>query len=421
MAAHPLNAARSLWRRLPMRVRRTAGQAVLRAAGPWLASQLPKAAKGLAPSPRHATVMGVFKAALGHGTAARLLVEELTRAGLTASALDVTAGVGADVNDPRAFAGAGVCDSLKGPLILAINPDTALVALAGRTRLLQGRPVIGNFMWELETPPPGWRRVNHALHDVWTCSRFSADSLSRAFERPVAVVPIPVALAPPPLPAPEARARGLARISAREGDFIALTSFSITSSLARKNPFGALKAFEAAFGASPRHRLVVRCLGGHRFPEALETLRKAVRDTKATVTFIDAPQGAEELFDLYAASDVLLALHRSEGFGLNMAEAMLSERAVIATGWSGNMDFMDANSAALVDYTLTPVIDPQRIYGGQGARWADPSLDHAAAHLRRLADNPDEKRRLAAAGAAMARARLSGGAAAEALKPWIAT
>jgi glycosyltransferase involved in cell wall biosynthesis len=165
---------------------------------------------------------------------------------------------------------------------------------------------------------------------------------------------------------------------------------------------------------------VVRCLGGHRFPEALETLRASVRQTKASVAFIETPQGVEELFDLYAACDVLLALHRSEGFGLNMAEAMLSERAVIATGWSGNMDFMDSDSAALVDYTLTPVVDPQRIYGGPGARWADPSLDHAVSHLRRLADNPEEKRRLAAAGAAMARARLSGGAAAEALKPWIA-
>jgi glycosyltransferase involved in cell wall biosynthesis len=403
-----------------MRVRRTAGQAVLRAAGPWLASRLPSAATNLPPSPPHATVMGVFKAALGHGTAARLLVEELTRAGLTAGTLDVTAGVGADVNDPRAFRGAGVGDSRNGPLILAINPDTALVALAGRTDLLKDRPVVGNFMWELETPPPGWRRVSHALHDMWTSSRFSAESLSRAFDRPVAVVPIPAALAPPPVPTPQTRARGLARIGAQEGDFIALTSFSITSSIARKNPFGALKAFEAAFGQSPRHRLVVRCLGGHRFPEALETLRASVRQTKASVAFIETPQGVEELFDLYAACDVLLALHRSEGFGLNMAEAMLSERAVIATGWSGNMDFMDSDSAALVDYTLTPVVDPQRIYGGPGARWADPSLDHAVSHLRRLADNPEEKRRLAAAGAAMARARLSGGAAAEALKPWIA-
>jgi glycosyltransferase involved in cell wall biosynthesis len=362
--------------------------------------------------------MGVFQAALGHGTAARLLLAELDRAGLSAVALDVTAAVGADVNDPRKIASGS--EAAKGPLIMAVNPDTALVALAGRGSLLRGRPVIGYFVWELETPPPSWRRLRHVVHAIWSPSRFSADGLTRCFEAPVAVVPHPAALAPPPAPTPEARASGLARVRAREGDFVALSSFSITSSLARKNPFGAIRAFEAAFGQSPRHRLILRCLGGHRFPEALETLRAAVRDAKAAVTLIDAPQGAEELFDLYAACDVLLALHRSEGFGLNMAEAMLSERAVIATGWSGNLDFMDADCAALVDFTLTPVRDPQGIYRVPGARWAEPSLEHAVSHLRRLADNPDDRQRLAAAGAAMARQRLKGGAAAEALKPWMA-
>jgi len=409
---------REVWRRLPMPVRRRAGQAILRAAGPWLAARLPSAKSGIAPAPPFPEVLGVFTAALGHGTAARLLVAELTEAGLPTGAVDVTASVGADVNDSRAIAPSP--QSGRGPLVLALNPDTALVALAGRGDLVHGRPVIGYFVWELETPPPAWRRVRHAVHAVWSPSRFSAEGLSRTFEMPVAVVPHPVSLAPPPKPTPQARARGLARIGAQEGDFVAFSSFSITSSLARKNPFGAIKAFQAAFGSSPRHRLVLRCLGGHRFPEALQTLRAAVRETKATVTLIDAPQGREELFDLYAACDVLLALHRSEGFGLNMAEAMLSERAVIATGWSGNLDFMDANCAALVDFTLIPVRDPQGIYRVPGARWAEPSLEHAVSHLRRLADNPDDRQRLAAAGAAMARQRLKGGAAAEALKPWMA-
>jgi glycosyltransferase involved in cell wall biosynthesis len=384
---------------------------------PLLAARLPRAQRLGPPLALAPSVLGVFRAALGHGSSARLLMAELTAAGLAPSAIDVTQAVGADINDPRDFPlGAG---NTQGPLILAINPDTALVALAGREQMLRNRAVIGYFVWELEEPPLSWRSVRHAMHAVWSPSRFSAGGLSRAFGVPVEVVPHPVALAPPPAPTPEARARGLARLGAQDGDFIALSSFSITSSLARKNPLGAIAAFQGAFGSSPRHRLVLRCLGGHRFPEALDTLRATVRDAKATITLIDAPQGTEELFDLYAACDVLLALHRSEGFGLNMAEAMLSERAVIATGWSGNLDFMDANSAALVDFTLAPVKDPQGIYRMPGARWAEPSLDHAVMHLRLLADNPDERQRLATAGAIMARDRLKGGAAAEALKPWV--
>lgn len=419
MLGQTLNTLRAGWRKLPMPIRRAAGQTLLGFAQPWLATRWPKAAPSLTPAPASATVLGVFRAALGHGSLARLLVEELQRAGVETAAHDVTREVGADLNDPRPMP-TGEANP-KGPLILAVNPDTALVALASQPQILHDRPVIGYFLWELETPPPSWRRVRHGLHALWTSSRFMAQGLEEAFGLPVDIVPHPAALAPPPLPTPEARARGLARLTAHEGEFIALSSFSITSSLARKNPFGAIKAFEAAFGGSRRHRLVLRCLGGYRFPHALESLRAAVRDSKAHISLIDTPNGVEELHDLYAACDVLLALHRSEGFGLNMAEAMLSERAVIATGWSGNLDFMDQTSAALVDYTFTPVRDPQRIYTIPGARWAEPTLDSAVAHLRRLEANPDERRRLALAGAAMARTKLSGGGAINALKRWIET
>lgn len=415
----PLTSLRGLWRRLPLPVRRAAGQAMLEAAAPVLAARLPAAARPLPASSAAPSILGVFHAALGHGTAARLLAEELLRAGLPPHTLDVTAAAGADVNDLRALPGENGRDH-RGPLVLAINPDTALLALGGRRELLRNRAVIGYFVWELEEAPRSWARVRHALHGLWSPSRFSADGLSRLFGLTASVVPHPVALAPPPAPTPEARTRGLARIGASDGDFIALSSFSATSSLARKNPLAAIAAFEAAFAASPRHRLVLRCLGGHRFPDAMEALRAAVRNTKASVTLIDQPGGIDELHDLYAASDVLLALHRSEGFGLNLAEAMLSQRAVIATNWSGNLDFMDATSAALVDYKLVPVNDPQGIYRMPGARWAEPSLDSAVAHLRALANDPDHRAQLAAAGYAMARERLGGGAAAAALRQWLA-
>jgi len=410
---------RGLWRRLPMRLRRAVGQRLLRTAQPWLAASLPKAGAQEGQAPREASVLGVFHAALGHGTAARLLVEELNAHGVGAQAMDVTRSVGADYNDPRPLTETDHAG--QGPLILAINPDTALVTLAGRASLLRGRPVIGYFVWELEEAPPAWRKLRHAVDALWSPSRFSAAALERTFGTPAMVIPHPVALAPPPAPTPAARARGLARIGAREGDFVALSSFSVTSSLARKNPFGAIAAFQSAFGASPQHRLVLRCLGGHRFPEALESLRAAVRDAEANITLLDNPAGVEELHDLYAACDVVLALHRSEGFGLNLAEAMLSRRAVIATGWSGNLDFMDSASAALVDYRLAPVQDPQRIYRSRTARWAEPDHDQAVDYLRRLAQDETYRASLAEAGAAMAKARLSGGQAAHALERWMAT
>jgi glycosyltransferase involved in cell wall biosynthesis len=115
-----------------------------------------------------------------------------------------------------------------------------------------------------------------------------------------------------------------------------------------------------------------------------------------------------------AASDIVLSLHRSEGFGLVPAEAMLLGKPVIATGWSGNMDFMDATSAALVGYRLVPTEDPRQVY--HGASWAEPDQRDAVAHLRRLADDAAERRALGCRARAMATDRLGAGPLADALR-----
>ena len=109
---------------------------------------------------------------------------------------------------------------------------------------------------------------------------------------------------------------------------------------------------------------------------------------------------------LTACADIVLSLHRSEGFGLVPAEGMLLGRAVVLTNWSGNTDFTDAETAALVPYRLVPAVDPRGVFQAPGAVWAEADVDAAAAHLRRLAADPASRIALGARAQVAARQRL---------------
>lgn len=409
--ATALDSARALYRRLPMSLRLPAGRAMRAVLEPALAARLPKAEPGKRLATNAATLIGLFGSPLGHGAAAQLCALELRAAGVDVAEIDASASVGAPVESSRAQEAAN-----DGAAILLMNPDTAVHALSrGASALVRGRRVIGYWVWELETPPPHWRVGKDLVHEIWTPSHFSATAARAAFDLPVTVIPHPAALRPPATPTSESRAVGRKRVDAGQDDFIAFQSFSLASSLERKNPLAAIRAFRDAFNGDPKARLVLRMSQGDRYPQARERLRAAVRNAGATVTLIEAT-GYDELMAIYAACDVYLSLHRSEGFGLNLAEAMLAGRAVIATGWSGNLDFMDTSSSVLIPASLVPVRDPQRVYAVAGARWAEPDHDAAVEALRKLRTDPGARDALAQRGAERARALLGGGAAAKALR-----
>lgn len=413
LAQRSFQFARWAWRTLPLDWRRQVGGAVRHLLEPTLAARLPVADPAARKPAVAAEVIGVFRAPLGHTTAARLLCAELRAAGVQVREVDVTRAVGAEI-DPDAAPLQQDPIPADAPVIVALNPMTMLVALGGMEQHLRGRRVIGYWVWELEQAPPRWALLRHAVHEIWAPSAFAAEALQRLFDLPTRVVPHPVALQPPPARSAE-RSRGRASIGAGADAFVALCSFAATSSLQRKNPMGALAAFEAAFGARRDALLVLRCVGAARYPSAVRALAALVAQSRANVRLILEPKGLEELHDLYAAADVYLSLHRSEGFGLNLAEAALSGLPVIATAWSGNIAFQSEQCAALVPAGLIGVHDPQRIYVMPQAHWADPDVSKAADWLLRLQADQDLRQRLGAAGAAEARLRLRGGAAALAL------
>ena len=266
---------------------------------------------------------------------------------------------------------------------------------------------IGYWAWELEAFPHGWEPGFVGLDQLWCPSSFTASSLG--LRSPVPVTPLPH------LP-DWARAN---RIRARRNQamrpcssFSCLFAFDFWSTVGRKNPYGVIEAFQRAFplkttgdSSLSDARLLLKVASGKYFPEATEELRRCCA-ADPRISLIAEALSVEAVDDLYAAADVLISLHRAEGFGLGLAEAMAAEIPVIATGYSGNLDFMPLGSAELITFNMVPIYHTEGDYRA-GRLWADPDLDAAAAALRRLASDRAYRQRLALAGRKAVQERLS--------------
>ena len=384
---HPMH---RLWRLLPASQRRrlvTRASALL---APKPDRDPPPAANGLA-------VVGELSRASGLGEAARLSLAALERIGVPGFALDIGSLLPGDGASARSIE----MPPPHVPLLLHVNPPLLPLVLSRLPRrLLRGRRVIGQWAWELPVAPPDWRDGVKFVHEIWAPSRFTAVALEPLLPGRVTAVAHPLAVAPPVPSGLDRAAFGL------PGDaVVVLVSFNLASSLVRKNPFGAIAAFREAFGDRPDRLLVLKIGNPGHFPEDFRLIQDTVVDA-ANIRIETRMMSAADSHALTAASDIVLSLHRSEGFGLVPAEAMLLGRPVIATAWSGNLDFMDYDSAELIDAKLIPAFDPRGIYDVAGAVWADPDHGQAVAALRRLAEDPFLRAGLGARGRVMAQQRL---------------
>ncbi len=350
------------------------------------------------PSAWGVAVAGELSRPSGLGEVARLMLAGLDRLGVDTCQIDLTALPGRNPDTPPE---SDHCPPAGAPLLLHVNaPLLPLALLRLPRRLLRRRRVIGYWAWELPVVPESWRAGLPFVHEVWTLSPFSAAALTTLRPAGVRCVPPPLA-AFPPVPAPLDRAAfGLPAEAV-----VVLTAFSLASSFARKNPLAAIAAHRAAFGDRADRILLLKIGEPTHFADDFRRIRDAVASAP-NIRIETRSLSSADLHALMRSADIVLSLHRSEGFGLVPAEAMLLARPVVATGWSGNMSFMDQDCAALVGYRLIPARDPRGVFEAPGAVWAEPDIDHAAAWLRRLADDPALRARLGAAGQAMAASRL---------------
>ena len=180
------------------------------------------------------------------------------------------------------------------------------------------------------------------------------------------------------------------------------------STTARKNPIGLVEAFRLAFEPGSGPVLVLKSINAERCPQDLSALREAAAG-HPDIQLSDAYVTQEHMQALTAACDCYVSLHRSEGFGLGLAEAMAYGKPTIATGYSGNRAFMDESNSYLVSYQPAPVPPDAGPYL-EGMTWADPDVEDAARLMREVVENPDEAHERAERGRATIERGLLGGA-----------
>lgn len=343
------------------------------------------------------TVAGFHGAVLGLGEAVRSATRALRDAGVAVRAWDISELMG----HSRRLPVGETTPPAPGPgvLIAQMNPPE-LIRLISTTgaAAFENKYVIGCWAWELSEIPALWKPAFRYVDEIWALSDFTADAVRRGAPRRVKVRVMPIAVPLNDMPA--------ARERFGFGDeTIVLCAFDFRSTIARKNPLATLDAFRRAKAvARGPATLVFKTVGGDEAPEALDRLKDAIGDDPDVVLMTQSLSAAER-DQLLASCDVLLSLHRSEGFGLFPAEAMAAGKAVVATAWSGNLDFMDDASAILVPYRLTAVEDQQGIYSG--GLWAEADTEAAGRALAELIDDPERRARLGAAARNMIQGRLA--------------
>ena len=329
-------------------------------------------------------VVGLFSASHGISRGASLTCRALDQLGLPYVRVDASS----LVHSPK---DAHLLEAHALGWIIQMNPpELNDIVRNGGPEAMKG-PRYGYWAYELPTAPAEWRASEAYVEEIWAVSKYTAKAFG-SFSKSVRTMPHPIILA------------DYAQVVAaqKRAEFSAIAFFDFNSSVARKNPGGAISAFKAAFGDDPSTCLTIKTQNGHLFPEILDQLK---RSATSNITIIDEVWDHGRVLSEIKSADVLLSLHRAEGFGLVMAEAMALGTPVIATGWSGNMDFTDATCALLTPYALIPVRDEQGIY--QGQHWADPDLAFASDSLRRLRAEPNLGQRLSKAAREAIKSKLS--------------
>lgn len=353
------------------------------------------------------TLIGHPFAPIGRGEDLRASFRAFKAAGLSPQVVNVYGGSAQDSDLEQEFGPALRRDSAGGVDVFCINGDEiepALTALGTRRGGCRREVIFP--AWELPRYPALWAKQLERFDEVWVHSAFVRGAVAPAVDRPVTVLPGGAGVRMD-------RFLGRRYFGIPESAYAFLFAFDLRSYYQRKNPQAVIDAYAqvARLRSNRDLVLVMKMAGGEDRPEAAELIREELRG-KATalglsrIVIIERSLTDAETKNLVLCCDCFVSLHRSEGFGRFLAEAMYVGKPVIATEWSGNTDFMNADVACPVGYRLVPVREGEYPFWNDQS-WADPDVDQAAAWMVRLVDQPGWGRELGERASRQIRSRFS--------------
>jgi glycosyltransferase involved in cell wall biosynthesis len=345
-------------------------------------------------------------AAIGRGEDLRCCYRALKAVGISPHVVNVYDGVGSDRELEAEFSADTRRDTADAIGIFCINGDEVdpILSHLGTRRARVGHSIVLP-VWELSKYPEQWARQLERFDEVWVPSAFVRDAIAAEIDRPVTVIPWSTG-------ARLGASLGRRYFGIPESAYAFLVAFDLRSHQERKNPLAVVDAFAEVLSARPSRdlALVVKVTGTDARTNAAETFRQRLAERTGRlvrrVSLIERELTDTETKNLVRCCDCLVSLHRSEGFGRFLAEAMLLGRPVIGTAYSGNMEFMNPDVSCLVGFRLVPVA-PGAYPFWEGQVWAEPDLNEAIVWMTRLVDDPAWGRRLGQRGSAHIRSHFS--------------
>jgi glycosyltransferase involved in cell wall biosynthesis len=330
-------------------------------------------------------LFGYVQAESGIGQSARSNIQNIQAAGVPLAVVDFREGNVSRMEEQI------VDDVISAPRyninLFHINADQTVNAIEHLgEEILTGRYNIGYWAWELPEFPDEWLDAIAMLDEIWVPSEFCRQAIAAKSDVPVICIPHSVETS-------AWNSQSRTEFGLPENKTLFLVMFDALSSPERKNPEAAIAAFRHAVdeGATDAH-LVIKVSNLDKTP-AHQTQLKSLADKDSSITLIEGYLSRDDIFHLIDSCDVFLSLHRSEGFGLGIAEAMLLGKAAIATNWSGNLQFMTPDNSVLVDADLVEIEEDLGPYKA-GQRWSNPNIQNASEAIRQLSEDQTLRGRL---------------------------